>query len=128
MNSSHLRSKLQNLTHSLQNTFDKEIDMDWRKTLNQLNGQINSTYDSGVEGLFDRLGYEQKRTNTDFVIPAISVFGAGLLVGAALGVLFAPKRGDEIRGDLRHRLDDLRTRGEERYDELRSHRLENVDG
>ena len=98
--------------------------MDWRKTVQQLNDQLNNTYSNNVENVLDRMGYQPKRTNMDVILPAVSVFGAGLLVGAALGVLFAPKRGDELRGDL----DNLRDRGEERYDELRAHRLENIDG
>ncbi|MEM1350626.1 MAG: YtxH domain-containing protein [Myxococcota bacterium] len=57
------------------------------------------------------------------MLPALSIFSAGLVVGAALGVLFAPKRGEEVRGDIRHRLDDLRARGNARYDELRSERV-----
>jgi len=110
------------------NTSRKELPMDWRKTVQQLNDQLNNTYSNNVENVLDRMGYQPKRTNMDVILPAVSVFGAGLLVGAALGVLFAPKRGDELRGDLRHRLDNLRDRGEERYDELRAHRLENIDG
>lgn len=110
------------------NTSRKELPMDWRKTVQQLNDQLNNTYSNNVENVLDRMGYQPKRSNMDVILPAVSVFGAGLLVGAALGVLFAPKRGDELRGDLRHRLDNLRDRGEERYDELRAHRLENIDG
>ena len=101
--------------------------MDWRKTVSQLNDQLNTSYNSNLENMLDRLGYQPKRNNMDVILPAVSVFGAGLLVGAALGVLFAPKRGDELRGDLRHRLDNLRDRGEERYDELRAHRLDSCD-
>lgn len=102
--------------------------MDLRRTLNQLNSQIGNTYDSGVERLLDRLGYEPKRANTDMIVPALSIFGAGLVVGVSLGLLFAPKRGEEVRGDIRHRLDDLRERGADRYDELRAHRLEGSEG
>ncbi len=105
----------------------KEIPMDLRKTLNQLNSQFNSTYDSGVSNVLDRLGYEPKRSSSDMILPALSVFSAGLVVGAALGVLFAPKRGDEIRGDIRHRIGDLRKEGGERYDELRAHHLDSIE-
>lgn len=101
--------------------------MDWRKTVAQLNSQLNNSYDTGVESVLDRLGLEPKRQNTDMILPALSIFSAGLVVGAALGVLFAPKRGDELRGDLRHRLSDLRSSTGERYDELRAHHLDSIE-
>lgn len=100
--------------------------MDWRKTLNNVNSSLSNSYDNGLDNVLDRLGYEQKRSNSDVILPALGIFSAGLVVGAALGLLFAPKRGDETRGDLRHRLDDLRQRGTERYDDLRTRRA--LDG
>ena len=104
----------------------KEIPVDWRKTLSQLNSQINDTYDNGMDNVLDRLGYEPKRTGSDVILPALSIFSAGLVVGAGLGLLFAPKRGDELRGDIKHRINDIRPiaslggSDEDRYDDLRS--------
>lgn len=37
---------------------------------------------------------------TTTVLPALGVFGAGLLVGAGLGLLLAPKSGRELRGEI----------------------------
>jgi gas vesicle protein len=37
----------------------------------------------------------------------------GVLFGAAAALMFAPKRGEEMRGELRGRVDDLRGRAEE---------------
>ena len=37
----------------------------------------------------------------------IEKFAAGMVVGATLGVLFAPKSGKETREDLKNALDDL---------------------
>ncbi len=102
--------------------------MDLRKTINQLNSQLNHTYDNGMERVLDRLGLETKRDTTDYIMPSLGIFSAGLVVGAALGLLFAPKRGNEVRSEIRGRLDDLRTRGAERYEELRAHQLDNNHG
>jgi len=42
----------------------------------------------------------------------------GLVVGGALALLFAPKPGTELRGDLNEAVDDLRDRAERLIDDL----------
>lgn len=98
----------------------KGDDMDWKKSLQNINDSMSNTYESSVNTLLDRLGLEQKRSTMDVLLPSLGIFGAGIAVGAALGVLFAPKRGDEIRDDLRSRVDQLRERGYESYEQLRA--------
>ena len=46
------------------------------------------------------LGLETRKATVDYVLPALGVFGAGLVVGAGLGVLFAPKTGSELRANI----------------------------
>lgn len=93
--------------------------MDLRRLLENAQGSVRDTYDSGVEALLDRLGLEQKRSTMEVVMPALAIFGAGLAVGAALGVMFAPKRGEELRTDIRHRIGDLKDRGVEQVEQMR---------
>jgi hypothetical protein len=50
--------------------------------------------------LMNSMGYEPRRSTGEKVLMALGVFGAGLLVGAGLGVLFAPKAGTELRSDI----------------------------
>lgn len=56
------------------------------------------------------IGLETRRTATDYVLPALGLFGAGILVGAGLGLIFAPKSGREIRGQLTDRMTEMRER------------------
>src|SRR5699024_4465192 len=95
-------------------------DMNWRKSLDNLNDSVSNTYGNSVNALLDRMGLEHKRSTMDMMLPALGIFGAGIAVGAALGVLFAPKRGEEIRSDLRSSVDQLRERGYESYEQLRA--------
>jgi len=46
----------------------------------------------------------QRASSNDWVAPALTALGVGLLVGAGLGLLLAPKPGSELRNDLRDRL------------------------
>jgi len=55
------------------------------------------------DDLLDLIGL-QRASSTDWVAPALTALGVGLLVGAGLGLLLAPKTGAELRGDLRERL------------------------
>ncbi len=82
--------------------------MEWKKVVEDLNKNVSSRYDQGVDSLLDRMGLEQKRTAMDVIVPMLGVFGAGIAVGATLGVLFAPKRGDEFRHEIKQSLEDLR--------------------
>lgn len=94
--------------------------MELRRLLDNAQGSVRSTYDSGVESLMERLGLEQKRSSMEVVLPSLAIFGAGLAVGAAIGVMLAPKRGDELRSDLAHRIGDIKDRSVQRYEELRT--------
>lgn len=81
-----------------------------QELLSEAQGSVSSTYDRTTERLLDRLGLQHKRTTSDMVLPALGIFGAGLAAGAVLGLLFAPRRGDETRTEIVHRLEDLRER------------------
>ena len=47
------------------------------------------------------IGLETRRSTADYILPALGLFGAGIVVGAGLGLLFAPKSGREIRDEIR---------------------------
>ncbi len=52
-------------------------------------------------GLF---GLETKRSFTRELLGSLGTFGIGLLVGAGVGLLLAPKAGRELRHDLRTKM------------------------
>jgi hypothetical protein len=52
----------------------------------------------------------QTRRNGSDVVPSIALFGAGLLVGAGLALLFAPSSGRELREELGERAAELKDR------------------
>jgi len=93
--------------------------MELNDLMDNLNESVSSSYDRNVDKLLERVGLEQRRATSDVVLPALGIFGAGIAVGATLGMLFAPKRGDELRSDIRHSLEDLRQKSAEEYNQLR---------
>lgn len=92
--------------------------MDWKKVVHEMNKNVGDKYDSSVDTVLDRLGLEQKRNTVDIVLPMLGIFGAGIAVGATLGVLFAPKPGDALRHEIRESLEDLKTKTKEKSESL----------
>lgn len=50
------------------------------------------------------IGLETRRSNADYLVPALALFGLGVVVGTGVGLLVAPRPGRELREDLAHRL------------------------
>jgi len=56
------------------------------------------------DDLLNLVGLETRRDAVDTLLPVVGAFAAGILVGAGLGLLLAPKSGNQLRDDLRQRL------------------------
>ena len=53
------------------------------------------------------LGLQSRRSAAVYILPAIGMFGVGLLAGAGLGLMFAPRTGREMRRELGTRVQDV---------------------
>jgi hypothetical protein len=53
-----------------------------------------------------------RRSSSIDVVSGMSLFAAGILVGAGLGLLFAPSSGERLRSDLSEKIGELRERFE----------------
>ena len=60
--------------------------------------------DVSKDDLLEVMGLESRRTAGDKMVTALAIFGAGVLLGAGLGLMFAPKTGSDLRGELRRRM------------------------
>jgi gas vesicle protein len=70
--------------------------------------QARSLRDLSSDDLLAALGLERRRSAVEVVLPAVSYFAAGALVGAGLSLLFAPKVGKEFRHELGHKARELK--------------------
>jgi hypothetical protein len=61
--------------------------------------------DLDKDDLLKFIGLQTRRDAAEWILPTIAVFGVGVLVGAGVGLLLAPKPGRELREDLRKRLE-----------------------
>lgn len=60
--------------------------------------------DLDSDDLLDLVGLETRRTAADRMVPALALFGAGVLVGVGLGLMLAPRPGRELRDTLKAKL------------------------
>lgn len=63
-----------------------------------------------TEEIIRALGLQTRRSHGSDVVPSVALFGAGLLVGAGLALLFAPTSGRELREELGERASELKDR------------------
>lgn len=71
-----------------------------------------------TDDILRAIGSSGSRRGSD-AVSTIALFGAGLLVGAGLAVLFTPVRGDEFREQLNEKTDDLRKMASDLGESLR---------
>jgi gas vesicle protein len=55
----------------------------------------------------------QERQDTNAMLYLLAGVGLGAIIGAAAGMLFAPKAGEELRGELNDKLKELKTKTDE---------------
>jgi hypothetical protein len=60
--------------------------------------------DITTDDVLSALGLQTRRTAGDYLLPALGIFGVGLLVGAGIGLLFAPKPGSDLRHQIGSRI------------------------
>jgi len=80
-------------------------DLSWRDLKKAVRGMDR-------EDVLHRLGLEEHTPKADF-FTGLGVFAVGVLIGAGLGVMFAPKPGAEIRSRLTDTIKQRAGRAEE---------------
>lgn len=66
------------------------------------------------EAIAGAVGLEARSSATGDMLTAFSIFGSGMILGAGLALLFAPKAGRDVRHDIAEKVGEL-------GDHLRAH-------
>jgi hypothetical protein len=59
------------------------------------------------EDIASAVGLEARRSTTGHMLAALAIFGTGMILGAGLALLFAPKAGHEIRHDIAGKVGEI---------------------
>jgi len=70
---------------------------------------VLGTVTSGIRlaNALDLIGLERRRSTAGQILPIVGAFGAGIAVGAGIGLLFAPQPGARLRGDISKKVNQL---------------------
>ncbi len=66
--------------------------------------KLQDVKDMNKDDLLGLLGLQTKRSVASQLLGSLGTFGIGLLVGAGVALLLAPKAGRELREELRARI------------------------
>ena len=66
--------------------------------------KLQDLRDMDKDDFLGMIGLETKRTLTSELLGTLGTFGIGLLVGAGVALLLAPKPGRELRHDIRAKI------------------------
>jgi YtxH-like protein len=70
--------------------------------------KLDALGDLTKDDILGALGLSKQRTTGDRWMSAHPWFGAGIVVGAAVTLVLAPKSGRDLRGDIRDRFQSVR--------------------
>ena len=59
------------------------------------------------EDIASAVGLEARSSTTGDMLTGFAIFGTGMLLGAGLALLFAPKAGHEIRHDIAEKVGEM---------------------
>lgn len=59
------------------------------------------------EDVASAIGLEARSSPTGDVLTAFAIFGTGMILGAGLALLFAPKAGHQIRHDIAEKVGEM---------------------
>lgn len=79
--------------------------------MNPMNDLFERIGSIQADDVLAQFGLEKRRSNAGRIASTVGLFGTGALVGAGLGLLFAPKTGREMRERIMQRGQELGERG-----------------
>jgi hypothetical protein len=72
--------------------------------------KLRDITDLDKEDILGALGLQTKSSTAGWVLGTLGLFGLGMVIGAGVALMVAPKPGAELRRDLEGRLRNVRER------------------
>jgi hypothetical protein len=72
--------------------------------------KLRDITDLDKDDILGALGLQTKSSTTGWIFGTLGLFGLGMIIGAGVALMVAPKPGAELRRDLEGRLRNVRER------------------
>ena len=72
--------------------------------------KLRDITDIDKEDILGALGLQTRSSTTSWVLGTLGLFGLGMVIGAGVALMLAPKPGIELRRDLEGRIRNVRER------------------
>jgi len=72
--------------------------------------KLRDLTDMDKDDILGALGLQTKGSTTSWVLGTLGLFGLGMVIGAGVALMLAPKPGIELRRDLEDRIRNVRER------------------
>lgn len=72
--------------------------------------KLRDLTDMDKDDILGALGLQTKSSTTGWVLGTLGLFGLGMVIGAGVALMLAPKPGSELRRDLEDRIKNVRER------------------
>jgi len=72
--------------------------------------KLRDLTDMDKDDILGALGLQTRQTTTSWALGTLGLFGLGIIVGAGVALLIAPKTGTEMRREIENRIKSVRER------------------
>jgi gas vesicle protein len=72
--------------------------------------KLRDLTDIEKDDILGALGLQSKSSTTSWVLGTLGLFGLGMVIGAGVALMLAPKPGSELRRDIEGRIKNVRER------------------
>jgi hypothetical protein len=78
--------------------------------IHEIQKRFEEMPEAGLQSILEYLGLERRRGVLSSALPVMGALAAGMLAGAGVALLLAPRPGKELRADIQRKLVDIKDR------------------
>jgi hypothetical protein len=94
-------------TRAIDEVLQRRMEMKFDRTIRNVKRYAD---DLDVDDVLELVGLQRHRSGAGYILPTLGIIAAGVLVGAGLGLMFAPTTGRSLRREAENKVHGLKDR------------------